>query len=161
VGNRTAEAVVAYIDNIKRFSRNKQLGSYFGLVPCQDASGERNRLGHITGDGPPVVRKLLCEAAWRGTRRSRAIKAYFDRVTHDDPDRKKIAVVAAHHLLRCMGAMLRTGEAWRESAAAPAQAPPASPPQDTQRPVQVLSPVQALSSEGGEGKKNAATRRHR
>ena len=152
VGNRTAEAVVAYVDNIKRFARNKQLGSYFGLVPCQDASGERNRLGHITGDGPAVVRKLLCEAAWRGTRRSGALKAYFDRVTHDDPDRKKIAVVAtAHHLLRCMGAMLRTGEAWRESAAAP----PASPPEDTQR------PVQALSSEGGEGKKNAATRRRR
>ena len=143
VGNRTAEAVVAYIDDVKRFSRIRKLGSYFGLVPCQDASAGKERLGHITRDGPPVVRKLLCEAAWRGVRSSPALKAYFERVTHDDPDRKKIALIAtAHHLLRCMGAMLRTGEAWDESAAARSGPSPTSPPEDTQR------PLQALSSEG-------------
>lgn len=143
VGNRTAEAVVAYVDDVKRFSRIRKLGSYFGLVPCQDSSAGKERLGHITRDGPPVVRKLLCEAAWRGTRSSPALKAYFQRITHGDTDRRKIAVIAtAHHLLRCMGAMLRTGEAWDESAAAKVERPPVSPPEDTRR------PLQALSSEG-------------
>lgn len=143
VGNRTAEAVVAYVDDIKRFGRNKKLGSYFGLVPCQDASAGKDRLGHITRDGPAVVRKLLCEAAWRGSRSSPALKSYFERVTHNDPDRRKIALIAtAHHLLRCMGAMLRTAEAWNESAAARSGRPPLSPPEDTRR------PLQALSSEG-------------
>jgi transposase len=116
VGVRTAEAVAAYIDDVRRFARNKQIGSYFGLVPCQDASADRNRLGHITRDGPAVVRKFLCEASWRAVRGSPTLRAYFERIAHDDPDRRKIALVAtAHHLARVMGAMLRSGEVWRES----------------------------------------------
>lgn len=117
VGVRTAEAVVAHLDDVSRFSRNKQVGSYLGLVPCQDQSAGRDRLGHITKDGPPAVRKLLCEAAWQGIRRSPALKSFFERVTRGEADRRKIALVAtAHHLARVMAAMLRTGEVWREVA---------------------------------------------
>jgi len=113
VGPRTGEAVVAYINEARRFRRNKCVGSYFGLVPCQDASGPANRLGHITREGPAVVRKLLIEAAWQGVNRSARIRAFFERVQGQDPDRKKIALVAtAHYLVRVMQAMLRTGEAW-------------------------------------------------
>jgi transposase len=143
VGVRTAEAMVAWIDDVNRFSRNKQIGSYFGLVPCQDASADRNRLGHITRDGPAVVRKFLCEASWRAVRSSPTLRAYFDRIVHDDADRKKIALVAtAHHLARVMGAMLRSGEVWRESVR-PASKDAAkdagvAPPQDAE-------PVTALS----------------
>jgi transposase len=115
VGVRTAEAVVAHLDDVSRFSRNKQVGSYFGLVPCQDQSAGKDRLGHITRDGPPAVRKLLCEAAWQGIRRSATLKSFFERVTRGEADRRKIALVAtAHHLARVMAAMLRTGEVWRE-----------------------------------------------
>jgi transposase len=116
VGIRTAEAFVAYVDDVKRFARVHRVGSYFGMVPCQDASAERNRLGHITRDGPSCVRALACEAAWQGVRRSPTLRAFFQRVMRKDPDRKKIALVAtAHHLLRVMAAMLRTGEMWREN----------------------------------------------
>ena len=115
VGPRTAEAFVAYVDDVRRFARNKQVGCYLGLVPCQDSSAGRDRLGHITGDGPPTARMLLCEAAWQAVRRSPSLRAYFERVTHGDPGRKKIALVAtAHKLARSMAAMLRSGEAWRE-----------------------------------------------
>jgi hypothetical protein len=48
------------------FGRNKQVGAYFGLVPCQDASADVNRLGRITRQGPATVRRLLVEAAWQG-----------------------------------------------------------------------------------------------
>jgi transposase len=114
IGIRTAEAFCAYVDDIRRFERVKQVGTYFGLVPCQDATGDVNRLGHITRDGPPTVRKLLCEAAWQGIKRSPTIKRFFERVQHDDPQRKKIALVAtAHYLVRVMAAMLRSGEVWR------------------------------------------------
>jgi transposase len=117
VGPRTAEAFVAHVDDVSRFARVKQVGSYFGLVPCQDASADRNRLGHITKDGPAGVRWLVAEAAWQGRRRSPRIRAYFDRVMRGDPQRKKIALVAtAHHLTRVMAAMLRSGEVWREEA---------------------------------------------
>jgi transposase len=114
VGPRTSEAVVAYIDQPKRFNRSKQIGSYFGLVPCQDQSAGTNRLGHITREGPATVRKLLTEAAWQGVQRSPEIRAYFERIERQDPGRKKIALVAtAHWLARVMLAMLRTGEVAR------------------------------------------------
>ncbi len=117
VGPRTAEAVAAYIDDPRRFSRNKFIGSYFGLVPCQDESAGRARFGHITREGPATVRKLLTEATWQAIRRSEIIGAYHQRVARGDPQRKKIALVAtAHYLARVMLAMLTTGEAWREEA---------------------------------------------
>jgi transposase len=130
VGPRTAEAFVAHVDDVSRFARVKQVGSYFGLVPCQDASADRNRLGHITKDGPAGPRWLVAEAAWQGRRRSAKIRAYFDRVMRNDPNRKKIALVAtAHHLTRVMAAMLRSGEVWREAEASPG-APPSGPQQE-------------------------------
>ena len=49
-------------------------------------------------------------------RHNPALRSFFKRVMRDDPDRKKIALVAtAHYLCRIMAAMLRTGEAWRRS----------------------------------------------
>jgi transposase len=118
VGIRTAEAVMAYVDDPHRFHSVKAVASYFGLVPCQDQSAGKNRLGHITRQGPATVRKLLTEASWQGIRRSPEIRAYFERIRQGNPERKKIALVAtAHYLLRVMLAMLRTGEVWRASAA--------------------------------------------
>ena len=116
IGPRTAEALAAYVDDAKRFSNLRNVGAYFGLVPCQDASADKNRLGHITRDGPPTMRKLLCEAAWTAVRESPTVRAYYERVMRNDPDRKKIAIVAtAHYLVRVAVSMLKTGECWRES----------------------------------------------
>ena len=118
VGIRTAEAVAAFIDDPHRFRNAKAVGRYFGLVPCQDQSGDRNRLGHITREGAPVVRQLVAEAAWQALRRSPTVRAYFERVQRGDPQRKKIALVAtAHHLVRVMWAMLRRGTLWEEEGA--------------------------------------------
>jgi len=116
IGPRTAEALAAYVDDAKRFSNLRNVGAYFGLVPCQDSSADKNRLGHITRDGPPTMRKLLCEAAWTAVRESPTVRAYYERVMRQDPDRKKIAIVAtAHYLVRVAVSMLKTGECWRES----------------------------------------------
>ncbi len=117
VGIRTAEAVMAYIDNPGRFRRNKSIGTYFGLVPCEDTS-MKQRFGHITREGPSTVRRMLIEATWQSIRRSETIRAYFERVQRGDKERKKKALVAtAHHLLRTMLSMLSSGETWRDTAA--------------------------------------------
>jgi transposase len=116
VGPRTGEAVMAYIDKPSRFHSNKAIGCYFGLIPKQDASGRSNRLGHITREGPSVVRSFLVEAAWQGIRLCPRIREVYERIMRGDKERKKIALVAtAHYLIRAMLAMLRTGEVWRES----------------------------------------------
>lgn len=122
VGIRTAEAVVAYVDNPARFRRNKSVGCYFGIVPCEDSS-VKTRLGHITKDGPASVRQLVVEATWQAIRRDASVRAYYERVCRNDKNRRRIALVAtAHHLLRAMHAMLRSGEQWRDSQAPAAAA---------------------------------------
>ena len=116
VGIRTAEAAAAFIDDPNRFPDSKRLGAYFGLVPMQDQSGNKNRLGHITREGSATVRHLLTEAVWQSVRRSPTVKAYLERVMRDDPDRRKIAVVAtAHYLIRVMWSMLKHNTLWKES----------------------------------------------
>jgi transposase len=118
VGIRTAEAVVAFLDDPQRFRHAKAVGSYFGLVPCQDQSGDKNRLGHITREGPAVVRQLVAEATWQAVRRSPTVRAFFERTQRGDPQRKKIAVVAtAHYLVRVMWALLKRGTVWQENEA--------------------------------------------
>ena len=118
VGIRTAEAVAAFIDDPDRFPHAKAVGSYFGLVPCQDQSGDKNRLGHITREGPAVVRQLVAEATWQAVRRSPTVRAFFERTQRGDPQRKKVAVVAtAHYLVRVMWALLKRGTVWQENEA--------------------------------------------
>lgn len=118
VGIRTAEAVAAFVDDPYRFRNAKAVGQYFGLVPRQDQSGDKNRLGHITREGAPVVRRLVAEAAWQAQRRSPTVRAYFERAQRDDPQRKKIALVAtAHYLVRVMYALLKHGTLWKEKTA--------------------------------------------
>ena len=117
VGARTAETIVAYIDDPKRFARPSQAASYFGLVPCQDASAGTNRLGHITRQGPGTARKYLVQAAWQAVRRSPLARHRYERLLDGRRERRKIALVAvAQWLVRCMQSMLSTGEIWRESA---------------------------------------------
>jgi len=116
VGVRTAETFIAWVDDVARFRNNRQLGSYFGLVPCQDASADRNRLGHITRDGPPVMRKLICEATWTAIKRCPRFKQFFERVGGGKSERKKIALVATmHRMIKVMGAMLRSGESYDDA----------------------------------------------
>ena len=118
VGIRTVEAVAAFVDDPHRFGNAKAVGSYFGLVPCQDQSGDKNRLGHITREGAAVVRQLVAEAAWQAQRRSPTVRAYFERAQRGDPQRKKIALVAtAHYLVRVMWALLKRGTVWEEKTA--------------------------------------------
>lgn len=119
VGQRTAEAFVAYVDRVERFSRSGKVGSYFGLVPCEDSSAGKERLGHITKQGPPAVRQLLVEAAWIGVRKSPALRKRFEQVCGGKAERRKIAIVAmARHLSQVMAAMLRENRPWSEEVAA-------------------------------------------
>jgi transposase len=63
VGALTALAFVLIIGKADRFRCGKQIASYLGLVPLEDSSGNRRRLGHITKQGSSMMRFLLVEAA--------------------------------------------------------------------------------------------------
>jgi transposase len=63
VGALTALAFVLIIGRTERFQCGKQIAAYLGLVPLEDSSGNRRRLGHITKQGSSMLRFLLVEAA--------------------------------------------------------------------------------------------------
>ena len=75
VGPLTALAFELVIGTPERFHCGKQVASYVGLVPSEESSGDRRRLGHISKQGNVLLRFLLVEAAqvtvrsqpeWRG-----------------------------------------------------------------------------------------------
>jgi transposase len=63
VGPLTALAFELLIGTPERFRCGKQIACYLGLVPSEESSGERRRLGHITKQGSSRLRFLLVEAA--------------------------------------------------------------------------------------------------
>ena len=63
VGQLTALAFTAAIDDPSRFRRSRDLGAYLGLVPRRYQSGEFDYTGSISKAGDRRVRTLLYEAA--------------------------------------------------------------------------------------------------
>lgn len=63
VGPLTALAFVLIIGEAERFRCGKQVASYLGLVPGEESSGDRQRLGHISKQGNKLLRFLMVEAA--------------------------------------------------------------------------------------------------
>src|SRR6266852_7576657 len=68
VGPITALAFVIIIMTPDRFPCGKQIGSYVGLIPCEDSRAGRQRLGHISKQGNALLRFLLVEAAQAAAR---------------------------------------------------------------------------------------------
>jgi transposase len=68
VGPLTGLAYVLVIGTPERFPCGKQIGSYTGLIPCEDSSAGRQRLGHISKQGNALLRFLLVEAAQAAAR---------------------------------------------------------------------------------------------
>jgi transposase len=123
VGPRTAEAVVAYLDDPHRFRTAREVSAYAGLVPRQFQSGTIDRKGRITKRGPAYLRKILVECAWLMGRYNAWAKRLVERISKGQKGRRKAAVVAlARKLLVCCWAMLGKGQAWHEPEIAPAAA---------------------------------------
>jgi len=68
VGPLTALAYVLIIGTPTRFQRGKQIGTYVGMIPCEESSADKQRLGHISKQGNSLLRFLLVEAAQAAAR---------------------------------------------------------------------------------------------
>lgn len=115
VGRKTAEVVVAYIDDPHRFQNARQVSSYAGMVPRRYQSGEMDRRGRIHKRGPRQLRSALVEAAWLMLRYNPWAKSVYDRLTSGQKTRKKKAIVAVARklLVRCWVMLLRK-EPWNK-----------------------------------------------
>ena len=113
VGPRTAEILVACIDDPHRFENGRQISAYFGLVPRQYQSGETDRNGRITKRGNPLARTILVECAWASLRYNPWAKGVYERICGKQKTRKKKAAVAlARKLAVIAWAMLRDEQDW-------------------------------------------------
>lgn len=113
VGPRTAEILVACLDDPHRFTNGRQVSAYFGLVPRQYQSGETDRNGRITKRGNPLARTILVECAWASLRYNPWAKAIYERICGKQKTRKKKAAIALARKIAVLAwAMLRDQSDW-------------------------------------------------
>ena len=93
VGPNTALAFALTIGDVGRFARSKQVASYLGLIPREESSGGRQKLGAITKQGNRLLRSLRVEAAQIAVRCDPEFRREYLHRCHAKP--KAVAKVAA------------------------------------------------------------------
>ena len=109
VGPIVSLAYVLTIGDWRRFPRGKQVGSYLGLIPAEESSGGKRRLGHISKQGSTLLRWLLVEAAVHAQRHDASWHRQYLRLSMTK--HHGVAKVAiAHKLAVRLYWMLRSGD---------------------------------------------------
>lgn len=104
VGLLTALVFLTEMGDLTRFPNRRTVGAYLGLTPAAAESGETaDRKGHITRQGPSRLRKVLCQATWTAIRVDVTVRAAWERIRGDRPQRGKKACVA---IMRQLGIRL-------------------------------------------------------
>jgi transposase len=130
IGPLTASALIATVSNPRDFKNGRQMAAWTGLVPRQNSSGGKQRLGVITKRGDSYLRGLLTQGA-RSTlqvalkreplKRSRLEQWIFDLYARVGYHKTLVAIANKH--VRIIWAILANGEsydpnAWRRHAPA-------------------------------------------
>jgi transposase len=106
-----AATFVSVIDEAKRFRNAHAVSAYLGLVPGENTTGGKRRLGSITKQGNTHARLMLVQSAWQILRAGDAndpLRRWADALAKTRG--KKIAAVAlARRLAGVLWAMWRDG----------------------------------------------------
>lgn len=120
VGPVLASALVAAIGDPKSFRSGRDLAAWIGLVPRQNSSGGKERLGGITKQGDRYLRQLLvvgAVAVIRYAQRNGARRPWLVRLLARRAP-KVAAVALANKTARMVWAIMTSGERYREPVAA-------------------------------------------
>ncbi len=117
VGPVTGLAMVLTLGPAERFESAKQVGSYFGLIPREDSSGGKQRLGKISKQGSSFLRFLLVEAGQTAARYDPQLKRFYQRLAARK-NRGVAKVAVARKLATRMYLMLREGWTYAQLSAA-------------------------------------------
>ena len=117
IGPITASAIAASVANPSAFKNGRQLAAWLGLVPRQNSSGGKDRLGGITKAGDCYIRRLLVTGATSVIRyaRSRApgegewLKKLLVRKSA-----RLASVALANKMARIAWSVLARGEVYRD-----------------------------------------------
>jgi transposase len=83
VGPVVSLAYVLAIGDWQRFPRGKQVASYLGLIPTEESSSNKRRLGGVSKQGNSFVRWLLVEAATLAQRHDSSWHRQYVRLSLD------------------------------------------------------------------------------
>jgi transposase len=112
VGYFSAMLLLAEIGDINRFSSDKRFASWAGLAPSVRQSGEKTRIGGVSGPGNRRVRWVMVQCAHSACRFDPRFRSFYERYSKRRGG-KKAVVAVAHEMVRIVFYMLRNGEAYR------------------------------------------------
>ena len=120
IGVITASAILASIGNGKQFKSGREFAAWVGLVPRQNSSGGKEKLGSISKQGNRYIRQLLVAGATAYLRGNRCEKAaggrWFSQLLARKPGRVA-SVALANKMARIAWAVLTTGTFYNSAAA--------------------------------------------
>lgn len=121
VGIITATALAASVPDPAAFKSGRQFAAFLGLVPRQNSSGGKDRLGRISKMGDGYLRRLLVVGATSVVRRAgsntSATGAWVRSLLERKPTRL-VTVAVANKTARIAWAVLARGETYRTPKAA-------------------------------------------
>ena len=122
IGPILASALAAIVTDPRHFDSGRDFAASLGLVPRQDGTGGKVRLGRISKRGNGYLRRLLVNGATAVlSGKNGAADAWRAKLLRTKP--KKLAAVAvANKMARIVWAVMVRGEAYRPGAAAAASA---------------------------------------
>ncbi|MCF1464753.1 IS110 family transposase [Agrobacterium vitis] len=118
IGPVTASAIAATITDVSSFRSGRQLAAWIGLVPRQSSSGGKERLGRITRQGDPYIRRLLvigATAVLRFSRKSNAASTQWARQLLERKPGKVAAVALANKMARIAWALMTKDTSFRSA----------------------------------------------
>ena len=121
VGIITATALAAAVTDPGLFRSGREFAAFLGLVPRQNSSGGKDRLGRISKMGDGYLRKLLVVGATSVIRRARTSSStsavWINSLLERRPARV-VTVAMANKTARIAWAVLKRGEVYRPPAMA-------------------------------------------
>jgi len=123
IGPITASAIAATVPDLSIFKSGRQFSGWLGIVPGQNSSGGKQRLGRITKTGNRYIRRLLVIGA-TGLIRYRRTNIpggapWVNQLLARKPVRL-VTVALANKMARIAWAVLCRGQTYRQAAAMPA-----------------------------------------
>ena len=121
VGFRAASAIAASVPDPSFFRSGREFAAWLGLVPRQNSSGGKERLGRISKQGNRYIRSLLVLGATSMLRAARANRTpgadWVNALLERRPSRL-VTVAMANKTARIAWALLAKGETYRAPRAA-------------------------------------------
>lgn len=120
VGFLSATALSASIADPRLFASGREFAAFLGLVPCQNSSGGKARLGRISKMGDGYLRKLLVVGATSVIRRAKTdalAAAPWVRSLLERRPARVVTVTMANKTARIVWAVMSRGEAYRATCA--------------------------------------------